>query len=388
MAAESPQAVAERLQAAGLFPVAIEPLGMFGWSGRSWRARFGASRRVGAAALAAFARRLADLLRSGLPLAPALDLLARQERNAELRRAVESVRDEVRGGSALSAAAAKSPGTFPPIFVSLIKAGEISGGLDVVVERLALYFERAGEIQGRVRAALVYPAVLLLLGTGAVAFLLIVVIPKFAALFAELGQALPWPTRLLLALSVVFSKGWWVILAAACGAAAGLDRWRHRPAGRLKMDAWALRLPVLGPLLQAEYGGRFARTLGTLLQSGVPILRGLDLAGSAVPNVLIRRELEQIGRAVEDGAGLAKPLRASTVFPPVLGELATVGEESGSLETVLLRGAEGLEREVERGIRTLLSLLEPAIVIALGGAVAFIVLAVMLPVSQVAVVLR
>ncbi len=384
MEAETPQAVVERLQETGYFPIAVEPAPLA--RVRAWRRPGGG--RVRAGQLASLIRRLSDLLQSGLPLARTLDLLARDERHPALRRVLGAVQEEVRGGAALSAAAARHPAVFPPMLVGMLKAGEISGGLDTVTQRLADYFERTAEVRGRVQAALIYPAVLLCVGSGAVAFLLTGVIPKFAALFDELGQALPLPTRMLLAASGFLNQTWWALLAVGIVALLGFDRWRRTGRGRLAFAGWLLRAPGLGALLQAEYAGRFARTLGTLLQSGTPMLQALELAAGAVPNVVVQREVEQVARAVEDGAGLARPLKASAVFPALLGELATVGEEAGNLDAALLRGAGALEKDVERRVGILLSLLEPAIVILLGGAVAFIVLAVMLPVTQMSVVLR
>lgn len=368
----------EQLRSDGIFPATLEEEG----AARSGSLFAGLRQRVGSAELAVTARQLATLLGAGLPLDEALATIAAQLEQPRLTRALGRVREAVMQGETLHAALARHPQLFPQLFLGMVEVGESSGTLDQTLSRLADFLEDQARLQSRITAALTYPLLMALVGSSVLFFLVVFVVPKITRIVEDLGQALPLPTLLLIKGSALLDRGWWLLLLLAL---LGGWLWRRRlrtPSGRLQWDLWLLRAPLFGRLNQMIATARLARTLATLLKSGMPLLRSLEVTAGLLSNTALRRALEETAVSVREGEGLAEPLRRSGVFPPMLTQMAAIGEKSGELETMLLRVAESYEHQSDLRIAALLALLEPMMILLMGGIVGFIVLAILLPIFQ------
>ncbi|HEX9779843.1 MAG TPA: type II secretion system F family protein [bacterium] len=382
--AESEAAAISRLGRQGVFPVSISVAA----SGRApgAPARRGRARRVSRRTLAHTTRQLADLLAGGVPLFRALTLLSRQAEHAALRGIAASLAHTVREGRSLSESLAAYPSVFSPLYVSMVRAGEVGGGLDGVLARLAELEEHEADLRSRLIGASAYPLFVLVVAMGMTAFLLVYVIPTLAEVFAESGQLLPLPTRMLLALSAAATTWWWALPAAAAGLVWAGRRWGRSPGGRAAFDRLLIRVPGIGRLARQIDVGRFCRNLGIMLGQGVPMLTACDVVTQQVSNAEVRRAALGVREAVRGGAALAQAMEASRQFPPFVANMVAVGEESGTLETALLKVAASYERELDRTLRILTTVLEPALLLVVGGLVMFIVLAMLLPVFQVGLV--
>ena len=327
-------------------------------------------------------RQLADLLEAGLTLMRALDVLREQTEHPRVRDVLADVASQVRDGRSLSESLATYPRIFSPLYISMVRSGEVGGMLGGVLARLAEISEKEDEVYGKVRSALAYPTLILVVGIGTVAALLIFVIPKLVSLFHEVGQTLPLPTRILIELSRWLGTYWWLMLLGAAGAVVLLRRTTRSAAGRLALDRTKLRLPVWGPLIQRVELARFARTLATLLRHGVPILPAMQVAVQATGNELLRGELQHIGEQLRGGTTLSQGMRRGRLFPALVIHMVAVGEEAGALERSLLKIAETYERDVDRLIRTMTSLVEPVMILLVGSVVGFIVISMLLPIFQ------
>jgi general secretion pathway protein F len=316
---------------------------------------------------------LAALSSAGLPLDRSLATLAELADNPELKRIVTEVLNAVQGGKSLAEALAQHR-VFPPLYVNMIRAGEVGGFLDTVLQRLTEYLESAQELRDEVRSALTYPVLL----TGAmglsVTILLVYVLPKFSALFTDMGRALPLQARIVLGFSDMLRSYWWALLGTI-GAVVGAVRYSIRtPRGRYSWDAWRLRMWLLGPLLRKMEVARVARTLGTLLKSGVPMLQALGIVKEIVGNQVISRALGEVEIGVREGAGVADPLARSGVMPPLAIQMIAVGEETGRLDELLLRVADHFDREVRVQVQQFTRLLEPVLILVMGLGIGFIVI--------------
>lgn len=340
------------------------------------------TRRVSPLELAATTRQMATLLGAGLPLDEALATLAVQLEQSPLARTLNSVRGEVIQGTALHAALARHPRIFSPLFINMTEVGEHSGTLDRVLEQLADFLEEQTRLHSRLQAALAYPMLMGVIGTGVLVFLITFVVPKVTRMLADLGQSLPLPTRMLIAGSDFLTGWWWLLLILIAAMVAVGYRYVHTEKGRLEYDRLSLRLPLFGQLNLLLATARLTRTLGTLLQSGVPLLKALTIVVNLMSNRILRQAIDDTAVAVREGEGLAAPLKRSAVFPPMVAQMAAVGERSGELESMLLRVAEAYEHQTELRIAGLLSLLEPLMILVMGAAVGFIVLAILLPIFQ------
>jgi general secretion pathway protein F len=280
------------------------------------------------------------------------------------------------------------PDTFSELYVGMIRAGETAGALDLVLERLAAYTESQTRLVARVRLALAYPLLMFVVSAGVVGFLLGFVVPKVTRIFAEQKHDLPLPTRILLALSTGIAESWWMILALLVAALAAAVVALRRPGGRAWLDRRLLGLPGVGPILTRVAVARFARTLATLLGNGIPLLSALDLAGRVVGNRAMAGAIEEARGAIREGQGIAAPLRQSGLFPPLLTHMIAVGERSGDLEPMLARVADAYDQEVESVLGTLTAILEPAMIVVMGGVVLFIVLAILLPIFEINALVR
>lgn len=332
--------------------------------------------------LATTTRLLATLLQAGVPLDEALQSVVEQVENPAQARLYTQVREEVRQGSSLFQALAEQGRSFPDLYQRMVEVGENSGTLDQVLLRLADFLEEQARLRSRTVSALAYPVLMAIVGVGVLLFLLSFVVPKITRMLTDLGQALPLPTRLLITTSDLISAYGWLVALLVGGGIFALLRYRRTEAGRLKLDGWTLKLPLIGRIQREIATARFSRTLGTLLHSGVPLLKALEISCGLLSNKVLRTAVEQTSLEVREGASLADPLKRSGVFPPLLAQMTAVGERSGTLEEMLIKVADSQDRQVEITLAGLLSLLEPLMILAMGGIIGFIVLAVLLPIFQ------
>lgn len=337
---------------------------------------------VPAGELASATRQMATLLGAGLPLDDALASVAGQLEHHGLVRALGRVREEVIQGESLHTALSRHAGIFPSLYVNMIQVGESSGSLDQVLQRLADFLEDQARLKSRIRSAMAYPLLMALIGTGVLFFLFAFVVPKVTRMLEDLDRALPLPTLLLIRGSDFLSAWWWLLLILAALAGLALRRYRRTEEGRLRLDRMALNAPLFGKLNLLIATARFTRTLSTLLHSGVPMLTALDICGNLLPNRVLRQAIADTTIAVREGEGLAAPLKRSGVFPPMVAQMAAVGEKSGEMENMLLRVSEAYEHQVEMSISGLLSLLEPLMILFMGSVVGFIVMAILLPIFE------
>jgi len=338
--------------------------------------------RLSPKALALTTRQLATLI-SVSPLEEALRNLMLQADRPNLRRVLEGVHAGVIEGRRLSDAMGQQGAAFPPLYRAMTAAGEQSGALQPILERLADGLERDEVVRGKVLTALVYPCVLAVVALGVIVAMMTYIVPKVVDQFDSMGQTLPLLTRLVIGLSDLMRDwGWLMALILAAVVAAGLIA-RRREAVRLRLDAWLLGLPLVGRLTRDLHGARMARTLSTMIAAGLPVLEGLTITARTVSNRSLRRATEQMAEAVREGGGLSAAMRRAEVFPPILVYMTASGESSGRLEPMLERAADYLEREFSNFTAVMLSLLEPAIIVIMGGIVAVIVLSILLPILQI-----
>jgi general secretion pathway protein F len=321
-----------------------------------------------------FTHELSTLLGAGLPLDRSLSILSELSERAELKRVVSEILQSVQRGKSLAEALAAHPKVFAPLYVNMVRAGEIGGVLDHVLLRLTDYLERADELRSEVRSALIYPAILTFVAMASVTILLTYVLPKFAAIFAQAGQALPLSTRFLLGLSDGLRSYWWAVVIVIGAAGVGMAHYTRTPAGRLQWDGLKLRIVLLGDLFRKLAVARFARTLGTLLRSGVPMLQALDIVREVTGNVVISRAIDEVKVGVRGGSGVATPLSHTAAFPPLALQMISVGEETGKLDEMLVQVADYFDKDVRAQVKRLTSLLEPALLLVGGLVVGFVVL--------------
>lgn len=328
-------------------------------------------------------RQLATLLKSGLPLVASLNAMADQVENPNLRKILTQVRERVNEGSSLAAALQEYPKVFPDIYTNMIAAGEASGALEIVLLRLAEYSENQIRIRNRIQGAMIYPAIMTVLSIGVLGILLTYVVPKFVSIFEELGQALPLPTVILIGTSNFVRTYWFLILGVVILLVFLLVRYKATPKGRSLYDRLLLRIPVFGRLILMGIVIRFARTLSTLLSSGVPLLKAMDILKRVVNNTVFEEAIASARESVTEGASLAQPLRQSEIFPPIVIHMVASGEQSGQLEDMLTKVAEIYEEEADTLAGTLTSLLEPILILFMAVVVAFIVISILLPLLEI-----
>ncbi len=372
MAAGSQSAVIGRLQDLGHLPVRAEEVS--GVAGRGWLSRELFSRgRVAAGDLALLTRELATLLGAGLPLERSLAMLAGVTEKEGVRRIVGEVRERVRGGASLADALAAHPRAFPPYYVSMVRAGESGGALDVVLERLADYLEKSRRLSESVKSALIYPAILVVMAGVSLVLLLTVVVPEFKPLFEDAAAATPLAMRVLIAVGEAFQRYWWLGVLALAGVFLLARGQLANPAYRARWDGLVLRIPVVGELVTKIEIARLSRTLGTLLRNGVPVLGALSIVKGTLGNSVVAAAVEDLGARVKEGEGLARSLGETGVFPDLPVQMVQIGEETGELEDMLVRVADIYDQEVQRTTQRMLSLLVPTLTIGLGALIALII---------------
>lgn len=339
-------------------------------------------RRVRPADLTLFTRQLANLVQGGLPMMRTLDALTENTDNARLHEVLIDVREQVSGGEPLHQALANHPTVFPRLYVSLVRAGESSGELGTVLGRLADFYEQDMERRAQIRSALMYPALLLTVGTVIVFCLVTFLIPRFQVLFEEFEQALPLPTRIVLGASHFLSRWWWALALGGFFIWLAHRQWLKTERGRFLWDRWRLTWPILGRLHHRSATARLARTLATLLHGGVSILDALEILEGVLDNAALSEALREVRVGVREGESLGQRTRQSRRFPALLAQMMLVGEETGDVEGALNTVADAFDVEVTTSLRGLVSLVEPVIILVMGGLVALVVFAMLLPIFQ------
>jgi type IV pilus assembly protein PilC len=333
--------------------------------------------------LAGFARQMATLIESGIPVVTAIDILGEQSQNEGYRSTMRAVRDSVNTGLSLSDAMKKHPRVFPALLVSMIRAGETSGMLDVVLDRVATYMEKSNALQKKMKSALIYPAVIVLMAVVITLVMILKVIPVFKDIFAGFGAELPGPTQFLINLSD-FVRGQIVLFLLIVAGIAIVIKWYFStPAGRLFMDKMKLRMPIIGTLFRQVAISKFTRTLSTLLRSGVPILGALDIVGETAGNLVVEKAVGKVRDSVREGENIAPPMERSGIFPPMVTRMVSVGEKSGELEKMLTKIADSYDEQVDTAVDGLTSLLEPLIIAFLGIVIGGIVFCMFLPIFKI-----
>ena len=330
--------------------------------------------------LTQFTRQFATLLDAGLPIVRSLDILHGQQKPGMLKETLADVKADVEGGSALSESLAKHPRVFDKLYVNMIKAGEAGGVLDQILARLADYMEKSLRLKQKIIGALVYPAAVITIAGGILTFILIYIIPKFEAMFKEmdLGQ-LPFLTELLIGVSKMITSYWYIVIFGIFLVWAVLYFAGRTPKGRYTLDLIKLKFPIFGMIISKSSVSRFCRTLGTLIQSGVPILNALSIIKNATGNAVVAGAVENVHNSIREGDTIAEPLRHSGVFDDIVVNMIQVGEETGELDKMLIKVADNYDNEVDTLVGALMSLLEPILIIGMGGTVGFIVIALFMP---------
>jgi general secretion pathway protein F len=339
--------------------------------------------RIGADDLAIMTRQLAVLVHAGIPLVEALGALVEQVEHDRLKRVISDVKQRVNEGASLADALGAHPKVFTTLYVNMIRAGESSGALDVVLVRLADFTESQARLRSKVLGALTYPAAMAVVGGAIMLILFAVVIPKITKIFEDTQVTLPWTTKLLMAFSTFVSNWWWALMLLAIAAGWGFLRWKEQPAGRARWDRFKLTVPIFGRLIRTIAIGRFSRTLATLLKSGVPLLAAMDIVKNVVGNVRLAEVIDQARQAIQEGESIAAPLKRSGEFPPLVHHMVAIGERSGSLEEMLGNVADAYEDQVETTVGALTSLMEPLMIVLMGAVVTFIVFSVLMPILQI-----
>jgi type IV pilus assembly protein PilC len=329
--------------------------------------------------IAVFFRQFSVMIDAGLPLVQCLEILAANQENPAFQKTLTGVRTTVEGGSTLANAMRQYPKVFDDLTTNMIEAGETGGILDLILQRLAIYVEKAVKLRGAVKSALIYPVSVISLAGLIVGALLKWVVPIFANLFAGLGVALPLPTRIVVGLSAFIGQFWWFFIVGSVGMVFGLKQVRKNPKGRYFCDAVMLKLPIMGMLLRKIAVARFTRTLGTLITSGVPILEGLSITARTSGNAVLEDALMKVRKAIEEGRTIVDPLRESGVFPAMVTQMIGVGEATGAMDNMLQKIADFYEDEVDAATKDMLAMLEPVIIGVLGVCVGGIVISLYLP---------
>jgi type IV pilus assembly protein PilC len=325
-------------------------------------------------------RQFATMINAGLPLVQALDILAQQTENKILADVTRQVVYDVESGMTLADAMRKHPKAFSDLYVNMVAAGEAGGILDTILVRLAQFLEKNDAIVRKVKGAMVYPAVIMGVAGIAIAVLLIFVIPTFQNMFASVNLELPLPTRIVIGMSNLLQNYWWLFIAVAVGFVFAVNRYYKTPVGRLQIDHLLLRFPVLGDVIRKSAVSRFTRTLGTLISSGVSILDGLEITARTAGNMVVHNAVMESRSSIAGGETIAAPLQKSKVFPPMVISMIAVGEQTGGLDEMLSKIADFYDDEVDAAVSTLLSLMEPMMIVVLGVIVGGMVVAMYLPI--------
>ena len=338
--------------------------------------------RPSASDVAVLTRQLATLVRAGVPLVESISALVDQVEKESLVRILTDVAENLKEGRAFADCLGAHPKVFPPLYVNMVAAGEASGTLEAVLERLADFMEGQARLKGKLISALAYPVLMTLIATVLVGALMVGVVPKVTTMFENMQQELPWYTALLIFVSDTLAAYWWLVFGTIGLSIYLFRRWKRTPAGRLIWDRFMLRVPIFGRLNLLVAVARFSRTLSTLLASGVALLPAMDIVKSVLENVQLESVVKTAIGSIREGESIADPLRRSGYFPPMVTHMIAVGEKSGQLEQMLQNVSRAYEADVETRVTALTSLLEPLIIVVMGGMVAFIAMAIIMPLVQ------
>jgi general secretion pathway protein F len=379
--ADGPRAARAKLKRQGVFATRVEEAARPGVAEGQSRLLFGA-RGIRVGELSLLTRQLATLLGAGLPLVSALGALLDQMETERVRRILSQVLESVNEGKAFHEALGEQERSFPEVYRNMVRAGEASGTLPLVLGRLADFLETSMAFRQKVQAALVYPILMAFLGVGILVFLLTSVVPRVTGIFADMNKALPVPTRMLLATSAGLRQYGWILLLILVVALFGLRRYARTPEGRLNLHRLTLKLPLFGKFTRLVAVSRFSKTLGTLIASGVPLLTALEISRAVLGNAVLSEAVAEVRTDVREGRSLRDALRSTGHFPGVVCQMVGVGEESGALDKMLLKVSEAFEAQVAASVATLTSLLEPVMILAMGLTVGFVVVAILLPIFE------
>jgi general secretion pathway protein F len=381
--ADSKIVARQKLRGTGIFPVEVKETAARTVDGKknifSFASMFS---RVKAEEVQAATRQLATLLGAGIPLIAALEALIQQAASASLKKVLSHIKESVNEGNSFTNSLAQHPSLFSNIYINMVRAGEASGSLDVVLERLAEFGEHQQALRGRFKAALVYPIFMAFVGAAVLFYLITFIVPNITRIFTEMNQALPLPTIILISVSHFMRSFWWILLVLVICLLIGAREFIRRPHGRRIWDELKLRLILVGPINRKMALARFGRTLGSLLQSGVPLLTSLQIVRNIVNNVLIAQTIDDATGEIREGKSLYASLAKSQWFPPVVLQMISVGEQSGELEVMLGKMASSYEREVEADIMGMTALIEPVMILMMGLIVLFIVVSILLPIFE------
>jgi type IV pilus assembly protein PilC len=375
--AESTSLVANRLRQMGYVPISIDRK-----PGQAMKREIPIpflSNRVSLKEIAVFCRQFATMVNSGLTLLRSLSILVSQTENKKLAEVIESVSQDVQSGSSLSQALARHPKQFNRLFVAMVRAGETGGTLDKTLMELAASIEKQVELRGKIRSAFAYPVMVLAMVCCILLAMLLFIVPVFKKMYSDLGGRLPLPTRVLISASNLFVHAFPAVIAVVVVAVLGYRRWVRTPKGKATRDRLILRIPIFGPLARKNAMTRFAGTLSTLLSSGVPVLESLDITADTAGNVVVADGVRAISEGAKRGEPMTRPLTDHPVFPPMVIQMMAVGEETGSLDSLLRKVATFFEQEVARTVDALTSILEPLLIVVLGSAVGSMVISLYLP---------
>jgi type IV pilus assembly protein PilC len=327
------------------------------------------------------------MINSGLPLVQCLDILAKQAEKDNFRKLISQTMRDVEAGSTLADALSRHPQVFSDLYVNMVEAGEAGGVLDVILGRLATYLEKMNTLKRKIRAAMTYPAVIFVVTIAASTFMLLFIIPTFAKMYSDFGSELPGLTRMVMGLSTFLRTRWYLLLAGLALAFVGFRRYYNTKQGRASVDRFLLKVPVLGTVLLKASIARFTRTLGTLVSSGVPILEGLEITAKAAGNTIVKNAVMKTRSSISSGQTIAGPLRESEVFPPMVVQMISVGEETGALDELLSKIADFYDEEVDSAVDQMTSVIEPLMIVLMGGIVGVMLIAMYLPIFKLVTVI-
>lgn len=347
------------------------------------QSRFTSGQKITEKDIALFTRQLATMLKAGVPLLQSFDIAARSHSNASLQRLLGDVKSDVETGTSMSVAFRRHPKYFDGLFCNLVAAGEQAGILDTVLDRLATHKEKMLALKGQIKSALFYPIIVMVVAFVITAAIMVFVIPSFKDLYSKSGAELPALTAFVMQLSDIFVNYWYLILLGIGGSIYGfMQAWQRSPAFQARMDAWMLKMPIFGPLIEKATVARWARTFSSMFSAGVPMVDALDSVAGAAGNIVFAEATQKIRSQVSTGSSLASTIQAAGIFPNMVVQMVSIGEESGSLDSMLTKVADYYEREVDDAVAGISSLMEPLIMVVLGTLIGGIVIAMYLPIFK------
>lgn len=377
--AENRRLVVAKLQGMKVYPISVEEEGGRGLQAEVSLQTFS---RIRFTDIVNFTRQLSDLTKAGLPLVRSLDVLIEQNESEKFKNVIRTLKNDVAGGTSFSDALAKFPKQFSDLYSSMVRSGEVGGYLDTVLDRLADFLEQEADLRNRIRNAMAYPIIMIFVAVSVVFILTVYVVPTFVDMFEDQQLELPGMTKILIGISDGVRSYWYIVIAGICLIVYGFRQFVAKPEGRLLIDKIKLYTPVVGDMIRKREISKFARTLGTLLGNGVSILKALDVVTQVISNKILADEIAGLKEDITEGARLSSKMRHSQVFPPVAVNMVAVGEETGDLERTLVRIAETYEVETDRALKTMVTLIEPLLIICMAIVVGFIVMAMILPIFQ------